>query len=92
MHRLPVRIYGAELPLLDLHELRRNKITGASCPGVGTPHHHWLARYMDPNTEDHYHWNTSYITIYVAAVHPSGSSAHGILGETFGHLMQVAAA
>ena len=40
-HGLPVRIYRAQLPYLDAHELRKKKITPSSSPGVGTACHHW---------------------------------------------------
>jgi len=40
---------------------------------------------------DHYQQNTSYNTVYVAAVQPTRSCSQDIRGETSGHLMQVEA-
>jgi len=39
--RTLVRIYRAELPYLDTHQLRRKTITPPSSPCVGTARHHW---------------------------------------------------
>jgi len=66
-------------------------ITPPSSPGVGTVRHDWPAGLLRPNTKDHYQGNTSYNTVYVAAVCPAGSYSQAIGGETSGHIMQVEA-
>jgi len=89
--RTPLRIYRASLPYLDAHQLRRKMITPPSSPGVGMARHHWPPGELRPNTKDHYQWNTSYNTVYVAAIRPTGSCSQDICGQTFEQLMQVEA-
>jgi len=89
--RTPLRIDRASLPYLDAYQLRRKMITPPSSPGVGMARHHWPPGELRPNTKDHYQLNTSYNTVYVGAVRPTGSCSQDIGGETFGQLMQVVA-
>ena len=58
------------LQLLGIPE--RDTLSTQFCPGVGTAHHQQTAAQLRPNTKDHYHWNSSYNTVYVTAVRPTG--------------------
>jgi len=66
-------------------------MTPRSSPGVGTTGHQGAPGLLRPNTKDHYQRNTSYNTVYVAAVRPTGSCSQDICGEPSGHLMHLKA-
>ena len=72
------------LPYLHIVEL-----TPPSGPGVGTARHLQTTAQLRPNTKDHYHWDLSHNTVYVAAVCLTGCCLQDIWEETFGELMQV---
>ena len=63
---------------LGLPYLHSVKLTPLSGPGVGTARHQQTAAQLRPNTKDHYHWDSSYNTVYVAAIRPTGCCSQDI--------------
>jgi len=74
-----------------VHELQIKMIMRPSSPIFGIALHHHTIGLLPANTDNNYHWKTSYNAVYVMAAHPTGFGSQDTWRETFRHLMQVEA-